>query len=87
VNRTECEWLGYPESELLGRPVWELVAEDERGASEIAVRRKLASSGALTPFCRTYQRRDGTSVVFQISERRMLNGDTVQGICSIMIPL
>ena len=30
VNHTECEWLGYSESELLGRPIWELVAENER---------------------------------------------------------
>jgi len=68
VNRAECRLLGLPTVEMLGRPVWEFVAPEEREASRAAVHRKLAGQQPLVPFLRVYRRRDGRNVVVEIHE-------------------
>jgi PAS domain-containing protein len=42
VNRAQCALLGYEAGEMLGRPVWEFVAEADREASREAIRREMS---------------------------------------------
>jgi PAS domain S-box-containing protein len=71
VNRTELNMLGYSAEEMLGKPVWEFVADAD---SRKAVMSKLA--GVNPPgyqFERTYRRKDGTLVPVMIMERILVN--------------
>ncbi|MBI1897586.1 MAG: PAS domain S-box protein [Acidobacteria bacterium] len=69
VNRAECELLGYQASELLGRAVWEFVAPEHRPLSRSEVRMKLAGARDIAPFVRSYIKRDGGRIWFEIHER------------------
>ncbi len=68
VNRAECASLGLEPAEILGRPVWELIAPEQRETSRQAVMRKLSGEQALAPFCRQYMRHDGATVMVEIHE-------------------
>ena len=59
VNHTECTLLGYEADEMLGRPVWEFVAEADRAASREAIGRRLSGDELTTPVERRFVRRDG----------------------------
>jgi len=59
VNRTGLVMLGYEPQEVVGRPVWEFVEEQEVSRQEFHGK----ITGALTPppaFERTFRRKDGT---------------------------
>jgi PAS domain S-box-containing protein len=88
VNRAECNLLGLEASEILGKPVWERVAPEERLASREAVRRKLARQQPIVPFRRDYTRRDGVIRTLEIHERLIedKNGNVV-GIRSTMLDI
>jgi len=68
VNRTEREMLGYTAKEMLGRPVWEFVAEKE---SRRTVLSKLAGNRSLVgvAFRRSYRRKDGALLPVLIEDR------------------
>ncbi|MCS7315773.1 MAG: response regulator [Bryobacterales bacterium] len=86
VNRAECQLLGLSPCEMLGRPVWEFVSEEERETSHRAVLRKLAGEQPLAPFLRAYQRRDGRKVLVEIHENLIRNGrGRIVGIRSAML--
>ena len=68
VNHAECRLLKLAACEMLGRPVWDFVAPEEREASRQAVGRKLAGEQPLVPFLRAYRRRDGGIVVAEVHE-------------------
>jgi PAS domain S-box-containing protein len=68
VNRAECALLGFQPEDLVGRPVWELVDEEQRDNSREAVRRKLEGATELVPFERAYRRQDGAQVIVEIHE-------------------
>jgi PAS domain S-box-containing protein len=68
VNRAECALLGFQPEDLVGRPVWELVDEEQRDNSREAVRRKMEGKTELVPFERAYRRRDGVQVTVEIHE-------------------
>jgi PAS domain S-box-containing protein len=68
VNRAECALLGYAPGAILGRPIWEFVAPEEREQSREAVRRKLAGEQPFLPFTREYQRQDGSRIIVEIHE-------------------
>ena len=68
VNRAECELLGFRPEELLGRPVWEQVADDQRKLSRERVAAKLTGKELLVPFERFYARHDGTRVRLEVHE-------------------
>lgn len=88
VNETECKLLGFSRSELIGRPVWELVAPEERDTSRIAVRRKLAGTEKLAPFTREYIRRDGAHIMVEIHEKLITNSlGAVIGIRTVMLDI
>src|SRR5258708_3133678 len=47
VNRADCAMLGYSQSELIGKPLWDLAAPEERSQCRESILRRL--SGALKP--------------------------------------
>lgn len=71
VNLAECQLLGLPPDQILGRPVWDFVAPEERGRSREAVGRKLAGERELLHFERDYVRPDGERLVLEIHERHI----------------
>ena len=68
VNRRELEMLGYTELELLGRPVWKFVVEEEMTRQVIMA--KIAGDVSFhETFERTYRRKDGTTLPVLIEDR------------------
>ncbi len=86
VNRTECRLLGYSEPEMVGKPCWEFVAQEQRQASRDAVSRKMSGEAPIQPFERDYVTRDGRRLTLWIDEKviRDTYGAT-QGIRSAMV--
>jgi PAS domain S-box-containing protein len=86
VNAAECNLLGRPPDELVGRPVWELVSEEEQPGSRDAVGHKLGSEAVLAPFERTLTRPDGTTVVVEIHDTYRRNRlGKIEGIRSFLL--
>ncbi len=71
VNRKFCEIIGYTEAELLGRPVTELLDEDNQKIlqEQISLRRL----GYDQPYQLVWTRKDGTQVPTQISPRPLFD--------------
>jgi PAS domain S-box-containing protein len=82
VNRTELQMLGYTAEEMLRRPVWKFVLEEE--ISRQAVLNKLAGEfSSLKPFERTYRRKDGRTIPVLIEDRILRDKkDRITGIRS-----
>jgi len=88
VNAAECRLLGFSEAELLGRPVWELVAPEDRDTSRRAVFRKLGADGPLGIFERTLIRADGVRVVLEMHENHLRDeAGAIIGIRSFLIDI
>ncbi len=68
VNLAECALLGCRAGEMLGRPVWDLVAPEERETSRESVRRKLSGEQPLVTSQRTYRHASGRPVVTEVHE-------------------
>jgi PAS domain S-box-containing protein len=70
VNSAECDLLGCtgPE-EILGRPVWDLVAPQCRALARENVLAKLDGTRPLEPFVREYRRAAGDTIWVEIHER------------------
>jgi PAS domain S-box-containing protein len=68
VNRAECELLGFQPEELLGRPVWDQVADDQRELSRERVAAKLTGQERLVPFERFYAGRGGARLLLEVHE-------------------
>jgi PAS domain S-box-containing protein len=85
VNAAECALLGYQADEILGRPVWDFVAEADRAASREAVLQKLSGTPPLAPIRRRYVRRDGAELLLEIHDR-LVRSETgeVQGLRSAL---
>ncbi len=67
VNRTELNLLGYSAGEMLGRPIWEFIAEETIARQSITA--KLAGSIPLAHgFERTFRRKDGMALPLLIEE-------------------
>ncbi|MGE3819076.1 MAG: PAS domain S-box protein [Isosphaeraceae bacterium] len=69
VNKTECEMLGYAQEELIGRPVFEVIAAESREEARRAFPEKVAGRLPLKPFERTIMTRDGRALILAIEER------------------
>jgi PAS domain S-box-containing protein len=88
VNRTECALLGYEAADLLGRPVWEFIAEADLEASHEAIRRKLSGEQPSGPVKRRFIRRDGGLLWLEVHDSLVRNpaGETV-GIRTVMLDI
>ena len=68
VNRAECRMLGVDAAQILDKPVWNLVAPEQRILSRDSVRRKMTGQEPLSPFKRRYRPHGGNSLVLEIHE-------------------
>ena len=75
VNRTELAMLGYAEDEMLGRPIFDFIADAEIETARRSYRAKLHGTDPLQPFERTYRRKDGTTVPLLLEDRRIRDVD------------
>ncbi|MBK7257469.1 MAG: response regulator [Ignavibacteriae bacterium] len=84
VNRTEQAMLGYSEEEMLGRPVWDFLADPE--TSRKAVARKMNGEAApKEPYERVFRRSNGSEVPVLVEDRVQLDSaGNVIGIRSTM---
>jgi PAS domain S-box-containing protein len=88
VNAAECALLGYNCGEIEGRPVWELVAAEEKEQSRKDIRAKISGQKAIVPFVREYVRRDGRRIAVEIHEKLIRDqDDNVQGIRSALLDI
>jgi PAS domain S-box-containing protein len=88
VNRAECALLGYQASEMVGRPIWDFMAEAEAETSREAIRRKLSGGRPLKPHVRRFLRRDGSEALLELHDTLSRNaaGDVV-GIRSALLDI
>ncbi len=88
VNTAEGTLLGFAPNEMIGRPIWEFMALEERESSSESVRRKLSGEQSLTKVERKYTRRDGATIYLEIHPKLILSasGD-IMGIRSFMIDI
>ncbi|CAN5710942.1 hypothetical protein BH23PLA1_BH23PLA1_17350 [soil metagenome] len=76
INLTECEILGYQREEMIGRPIFDFIADEEqRAEARKAVAEKLRGERPLHPFERVYRRRDGRTLIVSIRERLRIGED------------
>ena len=69
INRTECEMLGYTREEVLGRSVFDFVAEETREPALRAFPDKIQGKTPLRTLERTFVTRDGRRLLVSIEER------------------
>jgi two-component system sensor histidine kinase/response regulator len=88
VNVAECRLLGFEAHEIMGKPIWEFVAPEQRQRSAEAVRRKIAREQALASFQRKYVRRDGAGLILEIHENLICDSaGKVVGLRSAMLDI
>jgi len=86
VNRAECELLGVTPDQIVNRPIWDFVAEDQREASRAAIRRKILGDEPPALFRRDYIRHDGVRLTLEVHDRLIRDsGGNVVGIRSAML--
>jgi PAS domain S-box-containing protein len=73
VNRTELEMLGYTVEEMVGRPAWEFILEQDVARQSVTA--KLAELLPPQPLERTYIRKDGSRMPALIQGRYLLDAD------------
>jgi len=75
INQTEAEILGYTREEMLGRPIFDFVAEELRETARMAVREKIAGIRPLVTIERPYVTKDGRRIMVSIQEGYRLDGE------------
>jgi PAS domain S-box-containing protein len=88
VNQAECNLLGYPASEILGKHIWEFLAPEERELNTEAIRAKIRGEQPASSLQRLYVRRNGERVPVEIHENliRNQNGNVI-GVRSAMLDI
>ena len=69
VNKTEAEMLGFSVDEMIGRPVFDFIAPEDREPAREAVRAKMAGTMQIKPFTRNYIRKDESVISLFIREK------------------
>ena len=83
VSSAHERLLGYPPDRMTGRPVSSFVILRE--ASEMAMSRKLSSSGKLEPYVRAFVKADGTAVTLLQLDRQIYDAaGKVSGIRTVL---
>ena len=73
INQTECRMLGYSREEMIGRPIFDFVAEEFRAIARNAVREKVAGTLPLGTIERPYLTKDGRRIIVSIEEGYQLD--------------
>jgi len=71
VNQAECELLGFSAEEMVGRPIWDFMASEDREKTRAGLLQRIADEQPLIPLEREYKRRDGSSVLMEIHQKRI----------------
>ena len=71
VNQAECELFGFRAEEMLGRPIWEFMTSEDREKTSVGLLARIADEQPLVPLEREYKRRDGSSVIMEIHQKRI----------------
>ena len=71
VNQAECELFGFSAGEMIGRPIWEFMAPEDREKTRAGLLQRIADEQPLVPLEREYKRRDGSSVIMEIHQKRI----------------
>ena len=71
VNQAECELFGFSAEEMVGRPIWDFMAAEDREKTRTGLLQRIADEQTLVPLEREYKRRDGSSVVMEIHQKRI----------------
>ena len=71
VNQAECELLGFSAEEMIGRPIWDFMAAEDREKTRTGLLQRIADEQPLVPLEREYKRRDGSSVIMEIHQKRI----------------
>jgi PAS domain S-box-containing protein len=71
VNQAECELFGFQPEEMIGRPIWDFMAAEDREKTRAGLLQRIADEQPLVPLEREYKRRDGSSVVMEIHQKRI----------------
>jgi two-component system, LuxR family, sensor kinase FixL len=71
VNQAECELFGFSAEEMIGHPVWDFMASEDREKTRAGLLQRIADEQPLVPLEREYKRRDGTSVIMEIHQKRI----------------
>lgn len=69
INRTECEMLGFPRADIVGRSLFEFMPPEVRTDAERAFREAMLEQRPLTTLERTFLRRDGRRLIAVVEER------------------
>ena len=86
VNRAECEMLGLTPEQIVNRPIWDFVADDQREVSRSAVRRKIHGEAPPELFRRDFIRADGTRLTLEVHDKLIRDSaGNVIGIRSAML--
>ena len=73
INRTECDMLGYSREEMLGKPIVDFVAPEQRESARVSIREKMQGIRSLRPAERPFIARDGRKLTMSIDERYRLD--------------
>lgn len=71
VNQAECELFGFTEQEMVGRPIWEFMAPEDREKTRAGLLPRIIDEQPLVPLEREYTRRDGSTVIMEIHQKRI----------------
>jgi PAS domain S-box-containing protein len=71
VNPAECDLFGFTEQEMVGRPIWDFMSSEDREKTRIGLLARIADERPLVPLEREYKRRDGSSVIMEIHQKRV----------------
>ena len=86
VNEAECNLLGYRAEELVGRPVWQLIAPVERERSRWTILRKVSGRQPLVPFERQFVHSTGRLLTLQVHDSHLRSEiGTRIGIRSVLL--
>src|SRR5579859_5732557 len=70
VNQAECQLLGFSREEMVGRPIWDFMAPEDRDRTKAGLLLRIADEQPLAPLEREYKRRDGSSLMMEIHQKR-----------------
>ena len=71
VNQAECDLFGFSAQEMIGRPIWDFMTSEDREKTRAGLLQRIADEQPLVPLEREYKRRDGTSVIMEIHQKRI----------------